>query len=76
MSRAAVPMTLSTTQRRELESLARRRPRAQGRARRARLMLAAAEGLDHTAMVAPLSVEANTVGTGRRRVATQRPGGL
>ena len=58
MSRAAVAIILSEAQRRELEGLARRRKTAQGLARRARIVLAAADGLENKAI-------AERVGGGR-----------
>ena len=51
MGRAAVAITLSEAERRELEGLARRRKTAQGLARRARIVLAAADGLENRAIV-------------------------
>ena len=76
MSRAAVTITLSATERRELESLARRRKTAQGLARRARIILAAAQGLENKAIVERFGADANTVGKWRRRFAAQRLDGL
>ena len=76
MSRAAVTITLSATERRELESLARRRKTAQGLARRARIILAAAQGLENKAIVQRTGADANTVGKWRRRFAQQRLDGL
>ena len=76
MSRAAVAITLSDTERHELESLAGRRKTAQGLARRARIVLAAAQGLENKAIVEHLGVDANTVGKWRRRFATRRLDGL
>ena len=67
MSRAAVAITLSEAERRELEGLARRRKTAQGLARRARIVLAAAEGLANKTIVERLGADANTVGKWRRR---------
>ena len=51
MGRAAVAITLSVSERRELDGLARRRKTAQGLARRARIVLAAADGLENKAIV-------------------------
>ena len=76
MSRSAVTITLSATERRQLESLARRRKTAQGLARRARIILAAAQGLENKAIVERLGVDANTVGKWRRRFAARRLDGL
>ena len=76
MSRAAVAITLSEAERRELEGLARRRKTAQGLARRARIVLAAAEGLANKTIVERLGADANTVGKWRRRFAERRLDGL
>jgi transposase len=76
MGKPAVAIELSSSERRELESLARRRTTAQGLARRARIVLAAAEGLENKAIVARLGVDANTVGKWRRRFAERRLDGL
>ena len=76
MSRVAVPVTLSAAERRELEGLARRRKTAQGLARRARMVLAAADGLENQAIVERVGAAANTVGKWRRRFAERRPDGL
>jgi len=76
MSKTAVATELSSAERRELESLARRRKTAQGLARRARIVLAAAEGLENKAIVERLGVDANTVGKWRRRFAERRLDGL
>ena len=76
MGRAAVAITLSEAERRELEGLARRRKTAQGLARRARIVLAAAEGLENKAIVERLGADANTVGKWRRRFAERRLDGL
>ena len=76
MSRAAVTITLSATERRELESLARRRKTAQGLARRARIILTAAQGLENKTIAERLGADANTVGKWRRRFAAQRLDGL
>ena len=76
MSRAAVAIILSESERRELESLARRRKTAQGLARRARIVLAAADGLENKAIVERLGADANTVGKWRRRFAERGLDGL
>jgi len=76
MSKAAVAIALSDTERHELESLAGRRKTAQGLARRARIILAAAQGLENKAIVERLGIDANTVGKWRRRFAKQRLDGL
>ncbi len=51
MGRVAVAITLSDAERRELERLARRCKTAQGLARRARMVLAAADGLENKSIV-------------------------
>ena len=76
MGRAAVAITLSAAERQELESLARRRKTAQGLARRARIVLAAADGLDNKAIVERVGADANTVGKWRRRFAERGLAGL
>ena len=76
MSRSAVAITLSEAERRELEGLARRRKTAQGLARRARIVLAVADGLENKAIVERVGADANTVGKWRRRFAEQRLDGL
>lgn len=76
MGKPAVAIELSAAERRELEGLARRRKTSQGLARRARIVLAAAEGLENKAIVAELGVDANTVGKWRRRFAERRLDGL
>ena len=76
MGRAAVAIMLSDTERCELEGLAGRRKTAQGLARRARIVLAAAEGLENKAIVERLGADANTVGKWRRRFAERGLDGL
>ncbi len=76
MSRAAVAIVLSDAERRELEGLARRRKTAQGLARRARIVLAAADGLENKAIVERVGADANTVGKWRRRFAERGLDGL
>jgi transposase len=73
---AAVAVEVSEDERRELELLTRRRRTAQGLARRAQIVLAAAEGLQNKQIVARLGVDANTVGKWRRRFAERRLDGL
>ena len=76
MGKSAVTIELSAAERRELEGLARRRKTAQGLAQRARIVLAAAEGLENQAIVARVGASANTVGKWRRRFAERRLDGL
>ena len=74
MGKPAVAIELSSAERRELASLARRRKTAQGLARRARIVLAAAEGLENKAIAENVGADANTLGKWRRRIAERRIG--
>ena len=76
MGRAAVAIALSATERQELESLARAQKTGQALARRARIVLAAAAGMENQAICAEVSADANTVGKWRRRFAEHRLDGL
>ena len=76
VGRPAVAITLSPAERQELEGLARRRKTAQGLARRARIVLAAAAGLENRAIAEQMGADANTVGKWRRRSAERRVDGL
>ena len=76
MGRAAVAITLSAAERREMEGLAGRRKTAQGLARRARIVLAAADGLENKAIVERLGPDADRVGKWCRRFAEHRLDGL
>ena len=76
MGKPAVAIELSAVERCELESLARRRKTAQGLARRARIVLAAADGLENKSIVETVGADANTVGKWRRRFAERRLDGL
>ncbi len=76
MGKPAVAIELSAVERCELESLARRRKTAQGLARRARIVLAAADGLENESIVETVGADANTVGKWRRRFAERRLDGL
>jgi len=69
MGKTAVSIDLTGEQRRELEGLVRRRQTAQGLARRAEIVLLAADGLQNKEIVARLGSNANTVGQWRRRFA-------
>ena len=74
---AAVAIVLSDAERRELEGLGGgRRKTAQGLARRARIVLAAAAGLQNKQIVECLGIDANTVSKWRRRFAERRCAGL
>jgi transposase len=76
MGKVAVAVALSETERRELESLARAHKTGQAMARRARIVLAAASGLENKAICAEVGADANTVSKWRRRFAAQRLDGL
>lgn len=76
MGKLAVSIALSDAERRELESLARAHKTGQAMARRARIVLAAAAGLENKAIGAEVGADANTVGKWRRRFAAQRLNGL
>lgn len=73
---AAVSISLTDAERRELEGLAGRRKTAQGLARRARIVLEASSGLQNKEIVARLGIDANTVSKWRRRFAERRCEGL
>ena len=72
----AVSIELSAEEQAELEGLARRRKTAQGLARRARIVLLAAQGLQNKEIATRLGTDPNTVGKWRRRFAEQRYDGL
>src|SRR3954449_6547731 len=76
MGRTAVAIELTTAERAELEGLAGRRRTAQGLAKRARIVLAAAEGTENKATARSLGADTNTVGKWRRRFAQHRLDGL
>jgi transposase len=76
MGKPAVAIELSTAERRELESLARAHKTGQAMARRARIVLAAAAGLENKAICLEIGADANTVSKWRRRFATARLDGL
>ena len=76
MTKVAVSIALTTEERCELEGLSRRRKTAQGLARRARIVLAAAEGLENKAIAERLGADVNTVGKWRRRYAERGLDGL
>ena len=76
MVRPAVGITLSAVERQELEGLARRRKTAQGLARRARIVLAVAAGLENQTIADQVGAAANTVGKWRCRFAERRVDGL
>ena len=76
MARVAVTISLSDDERAELEALSRRRKTSQGLARRARIVLAAAEGLEDKEIAVRLEASADTVGKWRRRYAAEGLDGL
>ena len=76
MGKAAVAIELSLAERGELESLARAQKTGQAMARRARIVLAAAAGLENKAICGDVGGDANTVGKWRRRFAAHRLDGL
>jgi transposase len=76
MGKPAVSIDLTDDERRALAGLAGRRRTAQGLARRARIVLLAADGLENKEICARLDVDANSVGKWRRRFAEGRIDGL
>ena len=76
MGHPAVSMSLSASERRNLESLARAEKTGHARARRARILRAAASGMDNKTIGLEVGAEANTVGKWRRRFAAHRVDGL
>ena len=76
MGKPAVAIELSEVERRELVSLARAQKTGQAMARRARIVLAAATGLENKAICTEVGADANTVGKWRRRFAEHRLDGL
>ncbi len=72
----AVAIELSDDERAELESLTRRRRTAQGLARRAQIVLSAAQGLQNKQIAASLGTDPMTVSKWRRRFAERRLDGL
>jgi transposase len=76
MGKTAIAIELSAAERRELLSLARAQKTGQALARRARIVLAAADGLENKAICEQVDASENTVGKWRRRFATHRLDGL
>ncbi len=76
MGRPAVTIDLTAAECGELEGLTRRRRTAQGLARRARIVLAAAAGLENKTIAQSLGADENTVSKWRRRFAAHRIAGL
>lgn len=73
---SGVAIDLTAAERRELESLARAHRTGQAMARRARIVLAAAAGLENKAICTEVGADANTVSKWRRRFAAARLDGL
>ena len=76
MSRKACPIVLSPDERAQLERIVRARTSSQQQARRAQIVLRAAEGASNTAIAAALGLARHTVQHWRDRFATQRLAGL
>jgi transposase len=76
MGKIAVALELSESEHRELQSLARAHKTGQAMARRARIVLAAASGMENKAICVEVGADANTVGKWRRRFAASRLDGL
>jgi transposase len=74
--RPKVELVLSDEERRELESLARRRRSASALAQRARMVLACGDGHDNTTVARRVRVAPATVGKWRRRFLKDRVAGL
>jgi transposase len=72
MGKPAVAIELSLAERGELQSLARAQKTGQAMARRARIVLAAAAGMENKAICIEVGADANTVGKWRRRFAEHR----
>jgi transposase len=75
-SPVAVPIELAESEREQLESWSRRHTSAQALALRARIVLAAAEGLNNTEVAALLAVKRDTVRKWRGRFVADRLDGL
>ena len=76
MGKAAVEIALTAQERSALETLVRRRRTAQGLARRAQIVLLAADGVESKEIARRLGTMPNTVGKWRRRFAAERLNGL
>jgi len=76
IGRPVAIVSLSDSERQELESLARRRKTAQALALRAKIVLHCAEGLSNTEVASLVGVTKPTVGKWRQRFARDRINGL
>ncbi len=76
MARRAEGIVLSQEERAALERIARARTSAQQLARRARIVVRAAEGAENQVIAAELGLARHTVGQWRRRFAAERLAGL
>src|SRR5712691_12185905 len=76
MGKPAIAIELTAAERAELEGLASHRRTAQGLARRARIVLGAAAGLENQVIARTVGADENTVGKWRRRFAERRIEGL
>ena len=76
MAKVAVQIALSVAERRALESLARAHKAGQAMARRARIVLAAAAGLENKAICTAVGTDSDRVSKWRRRFAAHRLDGL
>src|SRR5216683_14111 len=76
MGKPPIAIELTAAERGELEGLASRRRTAQGLARRARIVLATAAGLENQVIARTVGADENTVDKWRRRFAERRIDGL
>ena len=76
MSRKACPIVLSPDERAQLERIVRARTSSQQQARRAQIVLRAADGASNMAIAAALGLARHTVQHWRDRFATERLAGL
>jgi transposase len=76
MSRTACPIVLSPDERAQLERIVRARTSSQQQARRAQIVLRAADGASNTALAAALGVARHTAQHWRQRFGTERLAGL
>src|SRR5256885_13934697 len=76
MSRTACPIVLSPDERAQLERIVRARTSSQQSARRAEIVLRAADGASNTAIATAVGVARHTVQHWRGRPCPGRPGGV